>query len=245
MKLVAIIPCLNEERYLPLLLSDLARQTRKPDQVIVADAGSTDNTLDIISKFRASLNVKVIAGGMPAYGRNMGAKLAPKEAMLCFFDSDVSLHPNFLKNLLGEIKTRKLAGGTCANIPFYRPWEKGSKSWLIRGFDRWFYLWHNSFLHLTAWARFPVATGTFIAASNPHFEKIGGFNEAMPFAEDSDFSNRLSKAGRWGVLKTINVRVSTRRFDSKGRLLFPLKIVVFALIFRLFKMAKSWNYFED
>lgn len=42
MKVSVIIPTLNEAAYLPHLLEALARQTRPPDEVIVADAGSED-----------------------------------------------------------------------------------------------------------------------------------------------------------------------------------------------------------
>ena len=41
-----IIPTFNEEKYLPKLLKSLQKQTRKPAQVIVADAFSLDQVRD-------------------------------------------------------------------------------------------------------------------------------------------------------------------------------------------------------
>jgi glycosyltransferase involved in cell wall biosynthesis len=39
-----VIPALNEERHLGHLLSDIQRQSLRPDEVIVVDAGSSDAT---------------------------------------------------------------------------------------------------------------------------------------------------------------------------------------------------------
>ena len=41
-KLSGVIPTLNDERHVGALLSDLAAQTKRADEVLVVDAGSTD-----------------------------------------------------------------------------------------------------------------------------------------------------------------------------------------------------------
>ena len=52
MKASVVIPALNEERHLGGLLSDLAAQTRPPDEVLVVDAGATDGTVGVARRFR-------------------------------------------------------------------------------------------------------------------------------------------------------------------------------------------------
>ena len=47
MRVSVVIPALNEERHLGQLLSDIQRQSRRPDEVIVVDAGSCDATVRI------------------------------------------------------------------------------------------------------------------------------------------------------------------------------------------------------
>jgi glycosyltransferase involved in cell wall biosynthesis len=42
-----VIPALNEERHLGQLLSDIQRQSLRPNEVIVVDAGSCDATVRI------------------------------------------------------------------------------------------------------------------------------------------------------------------------------------------------------
>ena len=47
--LTVVVPALNEAERLPLLFDALERQTRRPDQIVVADAGSTDDTREVAS----------------------------------------------------------------------------------------------------------------------------------------------------------------------------------------------------
>jgi len=51
-----VIRCLNEERGLGRLLSGIAAQTRKADQVVIVDSGSTDGTLDIARRHKAEIH---------------------------------------------------------------------------------------------------------------------------------------------------------------------------------------------
>ncbi|OGO45961.1 MAG: hypothetical protein A2W37_03645 [Chloroflexi bacterium RBG_16_63_12] len=46
-QLSVIIPTLNEVHTLPGLLDALTAQTRRPDEIIVADAGSKDGTAEL------------------------------------------------------------------------------------------------------------------------------------------------------------------------------------------------------
>ena len=62
-----IIPTLNEERNVGALLSDVASQTRMPDEVLVVDAGSEDDTVAVARKF---VFVRLLDGEAPvACGR--------------------------------------------------------------------------------------------------------------------------------------------------------------------------------
>jgi len=47
-----IIPCLNEEKYLPKLLEDLSNQTLQDFEVIVIDGNSEDKTIQLIEKYK-------------------------------------------------------------------------------------------------------------------------------------------------------------------------------------------------
>ena len=80
-----IIPTLNEEKYLPLLLESIKKQNFSDYEIILADAGSTDKTLEIAKKY----NCKIIPGGCRQKEETKELKLL-KEILLFFLDADVS-----------------------------------------------------------------------------------------------------------------------------------------------------------
>ena len=96
-----IIPTLNEEYHLPLLLSSIKEQQKDPPdyEIIIADAGSKDKTLEIAKSF----GCKITKGGLPAKGRNEGAKIAQGDLLL-FLDADTILPENSLKRFLTEFE---------------------------------------------------------------------------------------------------------------------------------------------
>jgi biofilm PGA synthesis N-glycosyltransferase PgaC len=51
MRIVVIVPFLNEERYLPVMLRSMAAQTRPPDRLVLVDDGSSDRSPEIAASF--------------------------------------------------------------------------------------------------------------------------------------------------------------------------------------------------
>ena len=107
-----ITPTLNEEKYLQLLLVSIKKQDLSDYEIIIADAGSTDKTIEIAKKY----NCIVIAGGLPARGRNEGAKIA-KGDILFFLDADTVLPDYFFHKALKEFGERKLDLASFCLIP--------------------------------------------------------------------------------------------------------------------------------
>lgn len=198
-----IIPTLNEAAYLPLLLEALARQTRQPDEVIVADAGSEDGTPEIARAWGA----RVVSGGRPAVGRNAGARVA-RGAWLVFLDADVVPRPDFLEKAFREIEARRLDIATCLMEPLSP-----------RPADRVFHEMANGYLLALQWVS-PRAPGFCILVRRELHEAIGGFDETLLLAEDHDYVRRASRQGRFGVLTSVRIPVSTRRMEEEG--VFPL-----------------------
>ena len=64
-KISIVIPSLNEEKFLPILLESITKQTFKDFEVIIADAGSKDNTVEIAKKFGAKVVIMVIHCRVP------------------------------------------------------------------------------------------------------------------------------------------------------------------------------------
>jgi len=78
--------------------------------VFVADAGSTDSTAAIaqLCAARLGLRLEVIPGGLPALGRNAGARHALTPYIL-FLDADVELaEPTLLRRAMEMMQARNL-----------------------------------------------------------------------------------------------------------------------------------------
>lgn len=55
MRISVVIPAYNEEQYLPKTLEAISQLTRKPDEVIVVDSSSTDQTSNIAQQYGAKV----------------------------------------------------------------------------------------------------------------------------------------------------------------------------------------------
>src|ERR687894_2355329 len=109
-----VIPALNEERLLAGLLSDLAGQSRLPDEVLVVDAGSRDGTVAVAERFPF---VEVLRSTPPvAVGRNAGGRRARGDVIV-FLDADARLPGDFLERFVGEFRR----GGYELACPLYYP----------------------------------------------------------------------------------------------------------------------------
>jgi glycosyltransferase involved in cell wall biosynthesis len=204
-----IIPTLNEEKYLPILLSQIKKQNFNGDlEIIVADAGSTDRTLEIARNY----GCKIVPGGLPAKGRNEGAKIARGDKFL-FMDADnVYLPESFLKNLLEEFEKRNLA---VASFPIF---PQGN------GFDKFAYRLYNVWVNLSQ--RFSAWATNSVLVKREVFEKVGGFDEEIKIGEDHYFAKMARKFGKFGFIKTEPVLTSPRRLERDGRLKTYFKYIL-------------------
>lgn len=197
--LSVVIPVLNEADHIADLLIALAQQTRLPDEIIVADAGSTDDTPEIAKQHGA----KIVSGGLPAVGRNKGAATATGDVIL-FLDADVLPAPQFVEAILGEFMKHELDTATC----------------LIQAISdhRLHHLLHQATnLYLIATQKFnPHAPGFVILIRRDIHNIIGGFDETLALAEDHDYVYRAAQEGRFGVLRHVHLPVSVRRLQTDG-----------------------------
>jgi len=193
-----IIPTLNEETCLPILLNSIKKQDLNEEvEIIVSDAGSEDKTVDIAKSF----DCKVVAGGFPATGKNRGAEAAKGELIL-FLDADVFLAENSLEKLLGEFRKRKL----------------DVASFLLASFHRFHNLSYKTIFNFTSLFTekfLPQAMNVILIKRNLH-QKIRGFDEEIKIGEELDYVRRAAKIGKFGVLKTVKIFASPRRFEKDG-----------------------------
>lgn len=109
----------NEAESLPRLLASLAGQSRRPDEVVIADGGSTDGTLAILKEHAAAgeLSLKIISapGSNISQGRNAAIDAAAGP-VIAATDAGVRLERDWLEKLVAPIE----AGGASA-AGFFHP----------------------------------------------------------------------------------------------------------------------------
>ncbi len=100
---------LNEEASVAELIESLATQTRLPDEVVIADGGSTDATVERIKKVaEGKLRVEILnlPGANIAEGRNAAIGAATGD-VIAVTDAGVRLRPNWLELLVTPFEKRR------------------------------------------------------------------------------------------------------------------------------------------
>jgi glycosyltransferase involved in cell wall biosynthesis len=100
----------NGERYLPEMLESLMAQTLPPDELVVRDDSSEDDTVSILHAFarRAPFRVEVMAGGPRlGYAQNfVTASRACRGNLVFFADQDDSWRPPKLATVADRVRRR-------------------------------------------------------------------------------------------------------------------------------------------
>ena len=197
--LSVIIPTLNEGKYLPGLMDALNEQTCRPDEIIIGDGGSHDDTMTL-ALARGAI---VVGGGNPAGGRNAGARVAKGE-IFQFFDADVLPHPDYIARAVDEFIKAGYAIATSLIEPL--DGEPG---------DRVYTDAVNLYRQIVR-TTVPHAPGYCILVRREVHEAIGGFDETLKLSEDQDYVRRASQYGEFGILTSARLTVSMRRIHKEG-----------------------------
>lgn len=193
MRVSIIVPVLNEASTIAAFL-DMANALGA-HEIIVADGGSIDSTLDIAIASGAKVAVSTPGRGPQM---NRGAELATGEVLL-FLHSDVRLNPGAL-----EILARSLLH-PCKNGGIFDVYFDG-EDWIARTFNR-IYHWRR-YLGI-----FYGDAGIFVRRAV--FCEMGGF-KPYPIMEDYEFGRRLFGWGGKMAMLAEPIYVSDRRWRKAG-----------------------------
>jgi hypothetical protein len=104
-RIVTAMPVYNNEEFIEQTLESLAKQTVRPDRVIVCDDGSTDRSEEIVREFKAikcewNPNLKRLG----LFGNfNRCLNLADQGEYLQILHADDTLEPDFYKTMTGTL----------------------------------------------------------------------------------------------------------------------------------------------
>ncbi|GAB1544285.1 glycosyltransferase family A protein [Scytonema sp. NUACC21] len=187
MKLSVVIPCFNAADTIAVQLEALFQQKwNQPWEVIVADNGSTDETLAIAKQYTQKLpNLCVVdASSLPgaAHARNVGAKVARGEALV-FCDADDEVAPGWLAAMGEALSKYDFVGGRREHWKFNEPWIL--KTYGCEADNGVFF--DHPYL--------PLAAGNNLGVKKWLHDAIGGFDETILILDDVDYSWRIQQAG--------------------------------------------------
>lgn len=201
--LTVVIPNKNEGLQLFYCLNSINNQKNiSALNVIIADNSDKGKEPTIDSSDFQNLNIKVIKGGLPAYGRFVGS-IEVETPYVLFLDADmILLHPYLLSDIFDKYEGKF----DLLTIPFRtdKKWD-----WCYRFFD-----WTQFLIHKIA--GHPFAIGGFQLFKTSAYWAIGGYNPFQEFAEDYSISLKI-KPKRFIVFNhKFGVWTSPRRFQNKG-----------------------------
>lgn len=222
-----VIPTLNEQDNIGVLLDALRRQERPADEIIVVDAGSKDNTVGEVSCFP---EIRLLNGSPPVGSqRQLGLEQASGDIVV-FLDADTTPEPGFIRRALAEMESRHLD----AACPWYSPFPSNL---LISAVYAFF-----NVIFIAVQRIAPSGAGSCIIAKRDFALEIGGIRNDLVY-EDIEFIRRSGRRGRFGMLRQ-RLRVSDRRFREFGTLRMFLKYMSLSFFFSfgLFRLAGVIGY---
>jgi glycosyltransferase involved in cell wall biosynthesis len=207
-KLTIVIPCKDEIKYISRTLNEIKSQYGVEGvRIIISDAQSTDGTIEEILRIRKEddLDISIIKGGLPAFGRNQGARIASTELIL-FLDADITFTSN--KSVYSAIeKMERKNLDLVGTFPSY----KGEFD--IRANIMFFI---NSISTAILSVTSPFAIGGFFLIRKDKFESLGGFDELAEQSEDWLLSRKI-EIEKFGLLPFL-ITQDNRRFKRFGYL---------------------------
>lgn len=183
-----IIPALDEGASIAGLIEALLNGTRVPDEIVIADGGSTDRTREIAESF-ADGGVRVIEGpGGISENRNAAIDAAVNPIIACT-DAGCIPDPTWL-----ELITEPFSEGASWVGGLSRP-ARRSRSQALTGLSMMPAPSEVDINHF-------VPGGASQAFVKTAWERVGGFPEGMTAGEDTLFGQQLRRAGYEPVVVT-------------------------------------------
>ena len=195
-----IVTVRNESGSIDALLDSLLRGSRPPEEIVIADGGSTDDTVvRLRARAGSEPRLRVLeTPGNRSVGRNAAIRAARHEIIACT-DAGVEVEPTWLEEIVKPFGLGPGGGGAAANesgsaperidvvAGFYRPIASTP-------FERAAGVVSAPQLSEVDLDRFLPSTRS-IAFRREAWDKAGGFDESLAHNEDTPFALELKNAG--------------------------------------------------
>lgn len=209
-----VVPTYNRAAYVGDAIDSILAQDTPPEEVIVVDDGSTDDTQAVLARYGDRIRVVTQANAGVSAARNAGAAAATAD-WLTFLDSDDRWYPNRMAVLRADLAGADPAVvAHVANLLFTgvgaeRDFFSASRIDIPPGEARTVARPLGLFLHA-----FSVVS---VAFRRDVFADLGGFDLSFRTDEDTDLGHRMAASGPF-ILRGDVVTEAIRRAGDVGAL---------------------------
>lgn len=182
-----VVPVLNQGKYLLDALESLERQQAEDLEVLVMDGGSTDQTLDILKKFQFSRSKYVWhserdSGQSEALNRGFSRA---RGKWLFWLNADDLILPGAIDLVRKVIQQKRKCSWVAGNMVVIDSVGNAKGYFRSRG-------WRFEFLGIPIHVSGPSSFFT-----KDLFQKVGGFDETLHYAMDTDAWMKFAREGEW------------------------------------------------
>lgn len=207
MKISVVIPTFNRQEHILIALESVYSQTLKPDEIIVIDDGSTDNTKELLSSHPIVYLYQKNLGVSSA--RNLGINCA-KNNWIAFLDSDDTWEKNKLEQHSNfHIKHPTIEASFTDEL-----WIRNNKKVKLKTHQK-----KERATFLNSLRLCKIGASTFFSHKNL-FKKHGLFDETFIACEDYDMWLRILLHDSIGY---IDEKLTVKYAGHKNQLSFTTK----------------------
>ena len=211
---MSVIVCAhNEAGYLPACLHSLLAQSRRPDEIIVINNASTDETRAVAAQIPGVRVVDEPRKGL-VVARETGRRAAQGD-ILVYVDADCRAPLMWLRRVERHFARDAQLLAISAPYRFY-DWDWWGRT-LIRAYD----VTLAPVTQLLVKRILRIGTifyGGNFAVRRPALEAIGGFDTRIEFhGEDTNLGRRLFAIGKVNLVRDCYLYTSARRYVAMGK----------------------------
>ncbi len=185
MRVSALVPTFNRSVFLKEALLSLLRQTLPPDEIIVIDDGSTDDTAQVVASFAPAVRYIFKTNGGKSSALNLGLEQTSGELIYILDDDDIAVD-DAIERLSEVFRNDPECGFVYGEFDVFKVSDSGVTSWETRAQPP-----GDKELYLALMHHNRIAVPSIMLVRKSCYERVGPFNEAFVRSQDYEMLLRL------------------------------------------------------